>query len=229
MLFLSSFQFFTGVTEYLEKLVARIDTPQLSNVYIKFFNQIDFDCPRLAQFINSTPALRGRDEAHVQFEDIIANITLRHRTSDPDNNDLSIHISCRESDWQVSSIEQICNFLPPLSLVEDLYIEHRYSEPVWKNDAIENTLWLELLHPFISVKNLYLSKEFGPGIVATLQELVGDSITDVLPSLQNIFVKGLDQSGPFQENIGQLIVSRQLSDHPIVLSVWDEDPNMKST
>jgi F-box-like len=66
---------FKGVTEYLEQFVTRIDTPQLDGVDITFFNQIDFDCP-LAQFINCTPTLRARDEAHVQFDDSTASVTL---------------------------------------------------------------------------------------------------------------------------------------------------------
>jgi len=53
-------------------------------------------------------------------------------------------------------------------MIEDLYIEHRYSHLVWKNDAIENTLWLELILPFPAVKNLYLFKDFAPGIAAAL-------------------------------------------------------------
>ena len=215
---------FKGVTEYFEELVARIDTPQLSHASTTFFNQIDFDCPRLAQFMSCTPALMGLDEAHVQFDDRTANVSLRHRTSESVDDDLLIYISCREPDWQLSSIEQICNSLPPLSLVEDLYIEPGLffkSELVWKNDAIENTLWLELFLPFITAKNLYLSKEFAPCIAAALPELVGGRITEVLPSLQNIFVKGLESSGPFQENIERFIVSRQLSGHPIAISVWD--------
>jgi hypothetical protein len=68
------------------------------------------------------------------------------------------------------------------------------------------------------VKNLYLPKEFAPGIAAALQELVGGGITEVLPSLQNVFVKGLEPSGPFQENIGQFVAARQLSGHPIAIS-----------
>ena len=87
-------------------------------------------------------------------------------------------------------------------MVEVLYIEHQYSELVSKNDAIEDTLlWLQLLLPFTAVKNLYQSKEFSPSIAAALQELVGDRIIEVLPSLQNIFVEGLKPLGPFQEII----------------------------
>jgi hypothetical protein len=88
------------------------------------------------------------------------------------------------------------------------------------NDAIENTPWLQLLLLFTTVKNLYLSKEFEIGIAAALQELVGDRITEVLPCLENIFVKGLEPSGPFQEKIGWFVTTRQLSDHPIAISVW---------
>jgi hypothetical protein len=212
---------FKGVTEYLEELVTRIDTPQLDEMHITFFNQIDFDCPRLAQFINSTPTLRALDEARVQLFDSIAGVNLRHRTSQSDLDGLTIAISCGEPDWQLSSIEQVCNFsLHPISMVEDLYIERQYSQLVGKNDGIENTLWLELLLPFTAVKNLYLSKEFAPGIAATLEELVGSRITEVSPRLQNIFVEGLEPSGPFQKKIGRFVATRQLSDHPIAISDW---------
>ena len=213
---------FKGVTEYLEELVTRIDTPQLDSLLITFFNQIDFDCPRLAQIINCTPTLRVLDEAHVQFNDSAANVKLQYRTSHFLPSYLRIDISCREPDWQLSSIEQVCNSsLHSLSAVEDLYVEHEYSKLVWKNDAIENTLWLGLLLPFTSVKNLYLSKEFAPGIAAALQELVGSRITEVLPNLQNIFVERLEPSRSF--HIGQFVAARQLSDHPITISVWEQE------
>ncbi len=203
---------FKGVVEYLEDLVTYIDAPQLGYFHIAFFNQIDFDGPRLAQFISRTPVLRDHD-AHVEFNDSTTSVEFSCSSW--------IEISCREPDWQLSSVAQVCNTcLPPLSVIEDLYIKHRYSDLVWKNDAIENTLWLELLLPFPAVKNLYLAKDFVPGITAGLQEIVG---TEVLPSLQNIFVEGLEPSGPFQENIGEFVAARELSGHPIAISVWEID------
>jgi hypothetical protein len=189
--------YFKGVTDYLEELVTRIDTPpQLDQMNITFFNQIDFDIPRLAQFINRTPTLRAIDEAHVEFYNDTARVQLRYWTHKIGLNNLQIGIPCTKPDWQLSSLAQVCNsFLRPLSTVEDLYIEHQYSQLVWKNDAIENSiLWLQLFLPFTAVKNLYLSKEFAPGIVAALQELVG-GIAEVLPSLQSIFVEELEPSG----------------------------------
>ena len=209
---------FKGVTEYLEELVIGIDTPQLDFLRITFFNQIDFDIPQLAQFINCTPTLRPLYRAYVEFYGNFTHVELSASSSTPN---FTISISCREPDWQVSSIEQVCNSsLDPLSMVKDFYIGHRYSQPNRKYDAIENTLRLQLLRPFTAAKNLYLSETFAPGIVAALQELIGDRITEVLPSLQNIFVQGLEPSGPFQENIGRVVAARRLSGHPIAIYDW---------
>ena len=190
-------------------------------MHITFFNQIDFDIPRLAHFINCTPtlSLRGLDEAHVQFDDRTAVVKLQRRASPSFHiGNLRINISCREPDWQLSSIEQVCNSsLHPLSMPEDLYIDHEYSELVWKDNAIDNTLWSQLLLPFTAVKNLYLSKQFAPGIAAALQELAGGGITEVLPSLQNILVEGLEPSGPLRENVGQFVTA---SGRPVAISEW---------
>ena len=186
--------------------MTRIDTPQLDEMYITFLNQIDFVCPQLAQFINCTPKLRALDKARVRFDESIARVKLGYRSSQTTLDGLEIAISCREPDWQLSSIEQVCNSsLHPLSTVEDLYIERQYSE---------------LLLPFTAVKNLYLSKEFAPDIAPALEGLVVGGITEVLPRLQNIFVEWFEPSGPFQKNIGQFVAARQLSGHPIAISDW---------
>ena len=106
-------------------------------------------------------------------------------------------------------------------MLEDLYIfEYQYSLPDWQ-DNIENTLWLELLHPFHSVKNLYLSEEFARRIVPALQELVGGRSTEVLPTLQNIFLEEVQSSGPIQEGIGRFVATRQVTSHPIAVSRWN--------
>ena len=218
---------FKGVTEYLEELVSRIGTPQLNQMNITFFNQIDFNTPRLAQFINCTPSLRALNEAHVYVcaPDTAARIRFQYRASEYSFEYLSINISCIEPDWQLSSIEQICNSLHSLSTVEDLSIERLpagYNPLVWKDDPLENILWLQLLLPFTAVKNLYLSVEHAPRIAATLKEqLVTSRVAEILPSLQNIFVAGLDRSGPLWENIEHFVAARQFSDNPIAISDWD--------
>ena len=131
----------------------------------------------------------------------LTSITLRYRAIGPGPDYLQIEIPCREPEWQLFSIEQVStNLLRPLSTVEDLYIQHRYRKLVWKDGANEDedALWLELLGPSTAVKNLYLSKEFAPGIAVALQGLAtGGRVTEVLPSLLTIFVEGIGPWGPF--------------------------------
>jgi hypothetical protein len=214
---------FKGVCEYLDDLVARIDAPQLIYLKITFFNDILFDAPQFIQFISRTPTLKAVENAHVVFGYHTACVNSSSQTSR-----YEVGFSCKELDWQVSSLEQICaSHLAPLSTLEDLYIYERLYglQPDWQ-DNIENTLWLELLHPFTSVKNLYLSKEFAPRIVAALQELVGGRTTEVLPTLQNIFLEEIQPAGRVQEDIGRFVGARQLSGHSITVSHWQRDARL---
>jgi hypothetical protein len=105
--------------------------------------------------------------------------------------------------------------------LEDLYIsESQYQQPDWQVN-IENTLWLELLHPFTAVKNLYLSEDFARRIVPALQKLDGGRATELLPTLKNIFLEGLQPSGSVQKAIGQFVATRQAAGDPVVVSRWD--------
>jgi hypothetical protein len=210
---------FKGVSEYLEDLVARIDTPRLNQLYITFFNQIVFDTPQLIQFISRTPTLEALKRARVAFGNDAARVYFSQKS----NYRLNVEISCRESDWQLSSLKQVCDLcLPLLSTLEHLYIhELPFSQPDWR-DNVENSLWLELLRPFTGVKNLYLSEEFAPRIAPALQELVGERTTEVLPTLQIIFVEGLQPPGPVQEGIEQFVAARQTTSYPIAVSRWDD-------
>ena len=208
---------FIGDIEYLEDLVTFIDAPRLVDFSVTFFDQTDFDAnfdgPRLAQFIGRTPILADCG-VHLIFYTTSALVLLRSLRKESES---AITISYGEPDRLLSSIAQVCNTcLPPLSMIEDLYIHHPNLQRDWTNGAIGNTLWLELLLLFPVVKNLYLYR--APDIAAVLQETVG---TEVLPSLQNIFVEGLKPSGPIRENIGQFVAAREPSGHSITISDWD--------
>ena len=213
---------FKGVCEYLDDFVARIYAPRLHDLSITFFNQIVFDSPQLIQFISRTPTLKALETGHVVFEDCAAKINLSSQTSVYGS--LEVRISCREFDWQVSSLEQVCTLcLPPLSALEDLSIyDHKLSYPR-SEDNIENTLWLELLRPFTAVRKLYLSKEFARHIVPAFQELVEGRTTEVLPMLQNIFLATLQPSEPVPEGIQQFVAMRQVTGHSIAVSDWGRD------
>ena len=109
----------------------------------------------------------------------------------------------------------------------DLYIYHTSHRRVVWQDYIKNNLWLEPLLSFTNLKNLYLSQDFAPHIVSALQEHIGGITTEVLPTLQNIFLEGLRPSGTVPEAIGQFVAMRQVTGHPIIVSPWDNSKQYK--
>ena len=209
---------FKGDSEYLEVVVAHIDAPRLDELNITLFNDIVFDTPQLTQFISRTPTMEALEKAHVTFDGNAAAVQILSPTSGKYEG-LKVMIPCTELDWQVSSMEQVCtSCLPPLPTLESLYIHgyRHHRKQHWQGN-VENVLWLQLLHPFASVKDLYLSEEVARLIVPALQELDGGRATEVLPTLQKMFLES-QPSGRVWEGIQQVVSARQAIGHPIAVS-----------
>jgi hypothetical protein len=214
---------FTGASEYLEDLVARFDAPLLDDWEITFFHQLIYDTPQLTRLISRTPMFKSLDKACVEFSNGGVSVSLLW-PFDRFDGWLYLRISCRQSDWQLSSMAQVCStsfsqILIPT--VERLVIQNQLSPPRSWQDDIENSQWLELLRSFAAVKKLYISKEFMPRIAPALQEFVGERVIEVLPTLQSLFLEETLPSGPVEEAVGQFIAARQLAGHPVAVSRWE--------
>ena len=202
---------FIGVSEFLDDLVARIDAPQLGELDITFFHQLIFDTPQLTQFISRTPKFKACDDSQVQFLDDHVQVSKADWA-------VILKISCTQSDWQLSSLAQVCGsiFIPA---IEHLYIlEDKYNPLSWQDD-IETGQWLEFLHQLTAVKDLRISQEFTPRILPTLEELVGGRATEVLPALQTLFLEWPLPSGA-QETVDKFVAARELAGRPIAVSYW---------
>ena len=180
---------FEGVCEYLDDLVARIDAP-ICSLYTVFFDQIVFDSPQFVEFIDRTPTLNAPVKAYINLWNDGINVNFSSQTISG-SRDLTLGISGINLSRQLLSLGQVCtSFMHHFSSLEDLYIyEHPRLHPHEKG-LVEKKFWLELLHPFAAVENLYISEEFVPCIVSALQELVGGRTTEVLPTLQIYFLRG---------------------------------------
>jgi hypothetical protein len=218
---------FHGVSEYLEDLVARIDAPLLDSVSITFFHQLIFEVPHLAQFTRRTTGLEVLNEAHVDFDyDGVQVESLPPRpTYDETSTSSRLRITCRELEWQLSSLSQVfTSVFPSTYVVEHLYVYwHRYFPSQWQDD-VENMQWLDFFSSFTTVKNLYVSKDLAQGIASALQELVGERVTGVLPALESLFLEKPQPLGPAQEAIEQFVAARQLLGHPVAVSPWKRAP-----
>ena len=223
---------FQGVSEYLEDLVAQIDVPRLQGLSVTFFHQLFFHTPQLSRFIGRAPRLKRHDEARVVFTHLSARVTLR-LPSRPNSgeHEIRVAISCRHPDLQFLSLVQVCTSSFPqifIASVKHLYLleSREYQEDEWDIDLKDwrnNTQWLQLLRPFVAVKDLYISEKFVPLIAPALRELVGARITEALPAMECLFLDGLRASGAVRDAIGPFIVVRQPTTHPIIASYWDSD------
>jgi hypothetical protein len=208
---------YNGVSEYLEVLLIRINTPLLDKLKISLFHQVITDTTQLARFIDRTPKLEAHNEAHVVFQNSGVRLTLQV----PREFEKGLEISYEVDDWQVSfvTVAQACasSISQAFSAtVERLYIcgDYAYSRV--------DIHWLELLRPFTSVKSLYLSRVFAQRIAPALQGLIGETVVGVLPALQTLFLEDLNLSGPVQEAIGSFVSGRQFSGHPVAVSQWNK-------
>ena len=147
----------------------------------------------LNKLMSCTPKLGVPFEARIVFHEIAFRVSLPSQTFGHGSLNLGIASgdfrytpTSSDLDSQLSSLVQVCaSSLPIVSTVDSLYIHGEISGILdWHPDEdIENTQWLELLCPFIALKNLYLFEEFTPCIASALEDLNESSITELLPSL----------------------------------------------
>jgi hypothetical protein len=232
----------------LDHFFTRIDSPVLKYVDMRFFNPAIFEVSQIAPFIGCTEPFKALNQAHMLFYRDFIDITLSSRTwsAAAGGGGLGggktlqsvLLIKCKESRWQLWSLTQACRpTFAPVSLSEfdrfDVLEPEDFSDadsdsdsdpdrysPPWADD-MDNAKWLELLHFFPVVENLYLSEEIALRVAHALQAAAGQRVlTEVLPALQNLFIEKLQPSGPVQEAIRRFVATRQLSGQPIAVRCW---------
>ncbi|KAI0000698.1 hypothetical protein BJV74DRAFT_821446 [Russula compacta] len=192
-----------------------------------FFNQLIFDTSHLFKFITRIERLKALSRAEVVFSTDFVQLRLAPKAQPGPSNDarLSLSSSCRESDWQLSSVTQFCtSSLPSLLTMESLYVsEHRPTKLPHGLDDIEKAQWMEALHPFTAVKDLHLTRELVVRVLEALQELPWESGTNILPALQSLFIEGFEPSESLHESITQFVTARQLAGRPVALHHWERE------
>jgi hypothetical protein len=214
---------FHGDREYLEDLVAHINAPLLHKLEIYLYIDVTFDIPHFHQFISRTEGFKSLDRAKITFmEDAVA-ISLAPQMASTDESNFLFEIMYTESDWLLSAIAEACqSSLPPLSTLESLNIEDDpHSPPRWKDD-MAGTEWRDLLNPFVSVTELFLTRDIALRVGHVLQNLSMEEATEVLPEIQDIYLKGVEPFGPAQDAIGKFVAARQLAGHLVELYNMEE-------
>ena len=200
---------FQGVSAYLESLVAQIRVPFLERLDITLFNQIAFVLPYLSHLINTTEPLK-LTTATVFFGNEDFTITGLQRYGGP----FTLHVMCKELDWQIDCAAQICNaIMPALAGVQKLKLD--FDGPTlptrWGNGEINGTTWHELLRSFVGVTELRICGAFSQELARALQVNEVGADPGLLPGLQEIVIQF------FGALFGPFIRARRVAGRPVRL------------
>ena len=218
---LTQFQF-DGDNEYFEDLVAQINIPLLHHLEIIFFDKAFFETSQLNQFVGRTEDFNIPRRTLLDF-DTYSDEARFSLSNDPVEGTTLVFPTSKttEIDFQLRFLHILSRSSPsPLQLSSLGKLEILMGYTDYASDDIP---WLELLHPFTAVTDLYLGSRAELHLARTLQELTEDTAADVLPALQRIFVDDCEQSGnaDAQGAIGSFIAARQSSGHPVTVHNWE--------
>jgi hypothetical protein len=204
---------YRGTSKYLDSFVGRIDAPRLEDIEITLFSQPTIDASQLGRFIERTEIHTSLSQADVETSAHAISISFTDSsTSAP----LRLQISCKQLDWQLSCMAQVCDRLSPfLSHVTNLGLNT--TQPLGGQDGVNGEQWLDLLRSFKfrGAKSFWVASELATDILCILGP-ANEGNTDMLPSLRHVRVqKPIAMDSPSWASVQSFITSRSIAGRPV--------------
>lgn len=213
---LTSF-WFRGTSEYLEDLVAHMDSPQLNWIHIDSLNKpVDFQVAQLSTFIDRSvgPKLTPSRRAHICCHSVQVVFTLYRHGNYQDwdrRRHVETTITSESSEWQVSHwAEVLSRFSAALHTVAHLEVDGQLQ--VWEDRGLageDDVDWLHLFHQFPALQTLHVSRHLAYYVALALDDATGE-----LPSLGLICLEGQPKSTV--EKL-EFVAARRLSGRPVTV------------
>ncbi|KAH9171645.1 hypothetical protein EDB89DRAFT_1080650 [Lactarius sanguifluus] len=205
---------YRGTSKYLDGLVARINAPGLRDIDITLFSQPTMDASQLGRFVERTGMHAPLSRADVQISADAISIFFNSSPPSP----LRLQISCKQLDWQLSSMAQVCDqFSPFLFRVNNPRINMTQSSS--GQDDADSEQWLELIRAFRGATSLPVASELTTVILCALG-LVEEGHISVLPSLRHLHIENLmAMNEPSWDSLLSFITLRSRSGHPVQVNV----------
>jgi hypothetical protein len=100
---------FSGMVDYSEDFLARIDTPVLNRLSMLFFMDLVFDIPHFKQLIGRANRLNPPKAARLKFNPR----TIALKLDEQHGQMLELEVRCERIDWQLDSMALLCGQLSP--------------------------------------------------------------------------------------------------------------------
>ena len=207
---------YRGTSKYLDIFLGRIDAPRLKDIEITLFSQPTMDASQLGPFIQRTEMHTSFSQAKVETS--AHAIAISFTTSDG-STPLCLQISCKQSDWQLSCMAQVCDQISPfLFHVSDVRIGT--TRPLGGREDVNDEQWLDLFSSFefSDATNFWVANELATDILDILCVIghANEQNTAILPSLCYIRVqKPIEMDGPSWNSVQSFITSRSISGRPV--------------
>ena len=221
---------YRGTSKYLDVFVARIEAPRLGDIEITLFSQPTMDALQLGQFIQRTEIhaslTGGRADVEISAHAISISFTkglflgpfpnFSPNFSPNHSPHLRLQISCKQLDWQLSCMAQICDQISPfLFHVGGLRINAAQLQD--EQVDVDGEQWVDLLRSFKfdAGKIFWVDGELTADILCTLGP-ANEGNTAMLPSLRRVRVqKSIEMDGPSWNSLQSFITSRSISGRPV--------------
>jgi hypothetical protein len=215
---------YSGVTEYLEAIVASIDTPLLELADLRFFNRFAFEIPQLSYFIRRTSQLGSPTRVKIAMSGCGFSVALIHQSGTPHTfpGRLFLQITCRQFDSQLTTISPISSQLSPFFASVRLLELYAFPPMASGRGHLDLAQWVELLRPFSGVERLCVVDELVLDIARVLQWVAPKQDLELFPALRELSLGNSQGLTVAPDVIAPFIRARLLSGgHPIVVSNWN--------
>ncbi|KAH9037532.1 hypothetical protein EDB84DRAFT_1137820 [Lactarius hengduanensis] len=207
---------FMGASEYLEDLVGRIDSPQLHQISTVYLNQVvDFQVAQFSNFVDRSVGPKTALCKHAQFSLFPGGVAFTmcpHVNRSPwDLRPVKTIISCQGIGWEVSHVAQMVS---QISAIQTNVVHLKFTELM---DCLfggtgDDVAWVHLLRQFSAVQTLHVSQGFAGHVALALEDTVGVTVNEVLPSLDLIYLADHPTS-----SIEKFVAARRLSGRPVTV------------
>ena len=205
---------YRGTSKYLDSFVGRIDAPRLGDIEITLFNQPTMDALQLGQFIQRTEIHTSL--SHAEVETSAHAISISFTTDSDEYTPLRVQTSCKQLDWQLSCIAQICDQISPF-LFHVGHLGINSAQLPDEQDDVDGEQWLDLLRSFKfgGAENFRVNGKLTAGILCALSP-ANEENTTMLPSLRQVHLeKPIAMDGPSWDSVRSFKTARWISGRPV--------------
>jgi len=212
---------FSGLMDYLEDLLAQLDTPRLDRSHISYFIPLPlhFQVPELSKFIDRA---QNHDLVRLKHSLVTFGIARNYvqlyfeRVKRVESHYYSLEILFLGTNRRLPYVVEVTQILSQLSdklsNVDHLSINVRATQ-CYMGNYMDAVACLEFLRPFTAAVTLDVHKAFARHVAYGLEGATEEMVAELMPSLRSLCLMGVPVTSS-----ARFVEVRRLSGRPVTIS-----------